>query len=314
MSKVIYGRKGIRNRDYKVWINFSGMTEADGELDYIQAIDAISGTYDKITESPPDYENALTALNATKELMYHIGEMRADSIDLTIEDGDSIEGNIAGKVVLGKSGKFVTELINSTPEILNWLSERDGEECIVMLEEINDKRLVSYDGAMLETHEIIFICNMPAIAAGLTDNVGVVFGFAEKETGNGTITSTINLEKTVAYASMFRKIYDFQYELPSEPPRNIDVSNIEGQPLVALVEWQWSAGDYPAVDGFRIQVSTEVNFSNIILKQDVDGKNEVVDLKAYVTCPKAGKYYFRMCGLIKGVQKSIFSNVVDITL
>ena len=223
MSKVIYGRKGIRNRDYKVWINFSGMTEADGELDYIQAIDAISRTYGKITESPPDYENALTALNATKELMYHIGEMRADSIDLTIEDGDSIEGNIAGKVVLGKSGKFVTELINSTPEILNWLSERDGEECIVMLEEINDKRLVSYDGAMLETHEIIFICNMPAIAAGLTDNVGVVFGFAEKETGNGTITSTINLEKTVAYASMFRKICDFQYELPSEPPDNISV-------------------------------------------------------------------------------------------
>ena len=45
MSKVNYGLDGIRQRDYRVWINFDDMKEADGELDFITAVDAMGNLY-----------------------------------------------------------------------------------------------------------------------------------------------------------------------------------------------------------------------------------------------------------------------------
>ena len=91
MSKVIYGRKGIRQRDYRVWINFEDMKEADGELDFILAVDRMGYLYEYMHTDPIEYKEVFNALNALKGCMYHVGEMRADSVELSVEDGDSLK-------------------------------------------------------------------------------------------------------------------------------------------------------------------------------------------------------------------------------
>lgn len=305
MSKVIYGANGIRQRDYRVWINFEDMSSGAGELDYITAVDAMGEMAELIDAS--EYENAKAKLDLLKESMYHVGEMRADSIDLSIEDGDSIEGNEVGKIIVGKVGKFSAELINSTPDILTWLSQRDSKECIIMLEEISSTRLAEYDGAMLEVHEIILIGNVPAMIAGITDNVGFAFNYSEKIVGKNIAISTINVEKTVPTTTHFRKIYDLRYE---EPLRGVELQSIGTTPegRVVRLEWIWE-GDREAINSYLIECSTsdfaEIEFSAIT----DDYPATQADVTLY-----AGNWKFRIAGLKNNVQKTIYGNVQAVTV
>ncbi len=308
MSKVNYGLDGIRQRDYRVWINFEDMKEADGELDFITAVDAMGNLYEFIHENPIDYKEIFVALNALKGCMYHVGEMRADSVELSVEDGDSVEGNEVGKIVLGKTGKFATELINSTPDIISWLALRDTKECIIMLEELNPTRFKSYDGAMLETHEIILIGNVPAMAEGLTDNVGVAFNYADKVVGKDIVISTLSVEKTVPTASAFRQIMDVNYEEPAGAP---SIATLEIVTDNINIEWYWN-GEEGIADGYRLEFSFNESFEDLHHSHDIDNINEV---EYFFPVPsQTGTLYARMSTIKNGVQKSVYSNVEEIEI
>jgi len=306
MSKVNYGLDGIRQRDYRVWINFED--KVHGELDFITAVDAMGNLYEFIHKNPIDYRGIFVALNALKNYMYHVGEMRADSVELSVEDGDSVEGNEVGKIVLGKTGKFATELINSTPDIISWLALRDTKECIIMLEELNSTRFESYDGAILETHEIILIGNVPAMAEGLTDNVGVAFNYADKVVGKDIVISTLSVEKTVPTASAFRQIMDVNYEEPAVAPSittlEIVIDNIH-------IEWYWN-GEEGTADGYRLEFSFNESFEDLHHSHDI-GKINEFDYSFPVPSQKR-TLYARMSAIKNGVQKSVYSNVEEIEI
>lgn len=196
---LTYGTAGIRQRNYRVWMQFADNT------DWQPAVEAIDDLHGSIVADSGIPEK----LAALKTKMLRVGECRADSIEVTLEDGEDIMGNEVGKIVLDKTGRFSAELINATPENINYLAGKDTVECIVMLEEINDNRLVEYpDGAMLLTNELIFICNMPVINSGATSGVGYAFNFAENDRGSGISTVTMSTEKSVASTSAFRYVAD----------------------------------------------------------------------------------------------------------
>ena len=303
MSKVNYGLDGIRQRDYRVWINFEDMKEADGELDFILAVDRMGDLYEYMHTDPIEYENVFNALNALKGCMYHVGEMRADSVELSVEDGDSVEGNEVGKIVLGKTGKFTTELINSTPDIISWLALRDTKECIIMLEELNSTRFESYDGAILETHEIILIGNVPAMAEGLTDNVGVAFNYADKVVGKDIVISTLSVEKTVPTASAFRQIMDVNYEEPAVAPSIITLEIVSDN---INIEWHW-IGVEGTADGYRLEFSFNESFEDLHHSHDIDNINKFN--YSFPVPSQTGTLYARMSAIKNGVQKSVYSKI-----
>lgn len=305
MAKVNYGIAGIRQRHYRVWIAFENA--GTGEYDFVNAVDALDDMFTAIYEENPDYISAKDKFDTFKENAYHVGEMRADSIDVSVQDGDSIEGNEIGKTVLGKSGTFSAELINSTPEIVDFLTGLDGHECVVLLEEVSDVRLKSYNGAMLETHEIIVIGNMPAILAGLTDNVGGIFHFSEKVTGKNIAISMLNVERSVSTVREFRSIEDFRYEEPSDPVNlisvNLGFSGFEG------------AFSYEAniqITNLKIEVSVDdADFNNIVSTSYAAPDEIAFTLDIDESLGEC--FFFRMSGLnSNGVQKTPYSNVISI--
>lgn len=310
MAKVNYGVAGIRQRHYRVWMAFENA--GSGEFDFVNAVDALDDMFASIYSDPAKYEDAKTKLDTAKENMYHVGEMRADSIDVSVQDGDSIEGNEIGKTVLGKSGTFSAELINSTPDIINFLTGLNGHECVVMLEEVDNARLESYDGAMLETHEIIVIGNVPAILAGLTDNVGGSFSFSEKAAGKNIAISMLNVEKSVSTVKGFRSIEDFRYEEPTDAPVLNDFRFDSIDAFEATFTFDGQAN--PKIRTIKVEISADDStFVNIVSTIYVDPSDGIayflpVDPNSEVI------YYCRVSGLDhNNVQKTPYSNVVSDT-
>lgn len=169
-----YGTEGIRQKDYHVYI---GLASTSG-------LAAAITTY----VSTPTQAH----LNTITGLIDELGECRADSIDLGIADGDSIEGNVLGKIVMNKVGTFTAELINATPANIGELETLDGQSCTIVLLE-------------RDTHNV----GTPPVAyktAILMD--GFNLSYSEKITGSDSIRSTINIEKSVPSASAFRHIAD----------------------------------------------------------------------------------------------------------
>lgn len=309
MAKINYGVAGIRQRDYRVWIAFEDA--GSGELDFVNAIDKLDDMFYLLYHPPVDYEAAKVGLDRVKENMYHVGEMRADSIDVSVQDGDSIDGNEKGKIVLSKSGTFTAELINSTPEIIEFLTGLDGHECVIMLEEINDARLKSYDGAMLETHEIIVIGNVPAMLAGLTDNVGCSFSFSEKAAGKNIVISTLNVEKSISTVKEFRSIEDVRYEEPTDAPVLDNFRLDSGNSF--NVDFTFSAQvANQHITNIKVEVSDDVKFANIVATVYVEPS--IGTISGHIKYESGRTYYCRISGLnSNNVQKTPYSNAMSDT-
>lgn len=305
MAKINYGVAGIRQRDYRVWIAFENA--GSDELDFVNAIDGIDDMFTRLYRTPVNYEEALIEMIKAKLYMYHVGEMRADSIDVSVQDGDSIDGNEKGKIVLGKSGTFTAELINSTPEIIEFLTGLDGHECVIMLEEINDARLKSYDGAMLETHEIIVIGNVPAMLAGLTDNVGCSFSFSEKAAGKNIIISTLNVEKSISTVKEFRSIEDLRYEEPIDEALVLN-SFIFDSADSFEVDFTFSAQASQHIKNIKVEVSDDLTFANIVAIVYVEPS--IGTISSRIDYESGTTYYCRISGLnSNNVQKTPYSEV-----
>jgi hypothetical protein len=305
MAKINYGVAGIRQRYYRVWIAFENA--GSGEPDFVNAINKLDDMFAFLYSIPIDYTRAKLSFDIVKQYMYHVGEMRADSIDVSVQDGDSIDGNEKGKIVLGKSGTFTAELINSTPEIIEFLTGLNGHECVIMLEETGDARLKSYDGAMLETHEIIVIGNVPAMLAGLTDNVGCSFSFSEKAAGKNIVISTINVEKSVSTVKEFRSIEDLRYEEPNDTPILNSFILSHGTFEGGFI---FEAQANQNIVKMKIEISLDSNFENII--EYIETTTELNNFDGDVQLDAGVTYYCRAFGLDKNnVQKTPYSNVLS---
>lgn len=169
---LTYGTEGIKKKDYHVYIQDASAT----------GVQTAFSTF-KTTSNKANFE----ALVAT---LTEMGECRADSIELGIEDGDSIDGNVLGKIVLDKTGSMTAELINATPANIAELEKLDGKAVTVALKE----RETHLSGTTAKKTVIV------------VNNVNV--SYSEAIRGGDSIRSTINIEKSVPTAGAFRVIAD----------------------------------------------------------------------------------------------------------
>lgn len=295
-----YGTLGIRQRDYRVYIAFeSQLTALCAELvSFFELYDF--GAYDA----------AYSYLETIMASMTHIGEMRKDSIDVSIADGDSVEGNEIGKFVMSKTGTFSCELINATPDNKNALANADSQEAIIMLVEINDNRMENFNdaGAFFELHEIVFVGNMESIIDGLDSGVGGSFSYSEKDTGGTIPTSTISIEKKVPNAASFRKIIDQPYDY-DEIVDTIVLSDSAtwDAPGDGIIQPSWVPSIDDSVTGYLIDVATANTFDSTIVQSVEVGVGEGEITIAGLT--NGTKYFVRVRAMVGQYPKSNYSNV-----
>lgn len=165
-----YGSEGIKQKDYKVYIG-----------EYTGAAATAAGAY--ITA-----QNKTTAA-ALQAALTELGELRADSISVTAENGDTVEGNNVGEIALNKACAMMAELINATTNNINELAGLDGKAVIVMIKE-KDAR------GKIQT--VIVINN-------------VVMSYSENITGGDIPRASISLSRSVANVGNFRIINDIDY-------------------------------------------------------------------------------------------------------
>lgn len=165
-----YGSEGIKQKDYQVYIGKYDSTIKTAADTYI-------GTQNKANAAA--LETALTEL----------GELRADSISVTAENGDTVEGNNIGEIVLNKACAMMAELINATPDNINALAALDGQAVVVMIKEKDARNNV---------RTVIVINN-------------VVMSYSENITGGDIPRASISLSRSVANVGNFRIINDIDY-------------------------------------------------------------------------------------------------------
>jgi len=232
MCPLIIGTESVRQRDYRVYIAAT-----------VDHIASIAGAYAAMIGATDPYEQKEN-LDLVLVEMEHIGEMRRDSIELGLEEGETIEGNEVGKIVMSKAGSFSCELINAITGNIDILNTYDGKETLIALEEIDNSRVGVFNGAHLEAHEIILIGNVSAILAGATSNVGYALSVGEKHTGSGLTVTPLNLARSVGSAGDFRKIIDIGYDVLEAPVIDSVTAGGPGEIVVYLVEAVEGAGDY----------------------------------------------------------------------
>lgn len=304
---LTYGTAGIRQRDYRVHIVF----KSDGQ----NFSDAVRNIQDMISRfNDGNYNVANQALELILNACIHIGEMRKDSINLSVADGDSIEGNEIGKFVMSKTGNFTCELINATPENKIALQAKDGQEAIVILEELSPARMENFldAGAFLNMHEVIIIGNVDETSLAIMAGVGIMFSYSEKDTGGAVPTSTITLEKNVPTPSAFRKIIDHPYDyadiLPTvtgitavvEGDDNIEVMFPAVVGKTYLAELCVLEGSKYNVIGSKIRVAEHLN----------DGVN--FHFVEYKITP--GDYYVNVRRMVGNYPKSLYSQYIKVTV
>lgn len=169
---LVYGTDGIKQKDYRVYIGSSSTA----------GLDSAVATY-RGTPSKANIESVITLLN-------ELGECRADSITVTAEDGDNVEGNVLGNIVLNKACAMAAELINATPSNISALEELDGSPVTVVIMEKDTH------GTNLKT--VILIHN-------------IVMSYTENITGGDIIRSSIALSQNTPTVGAFRHIADINY-------------------------------------------------------------------------------------------------------
>jgi len=172
---LTYGIEGIKQKDYRVYLDSS----------------AASGVSTAVT----NYNGAKTQanINALITALDELGECRADSITVTSENGDTVEGNVLGEIVLNKACSMAAELINSTPDNIDALASLDGVPVTVVVIE-KDTHPVS--GGNAKTAIVI-------------DNI--VMSYSENITGGDSIRAMVNLSRNVPSVGDFRSIADIAW-------------------------------------------------------------------------------------------------------
>ncbi len=199
---LTYGTEGIKQKDWKVWL-LDGSYQSNphaGMLDLKTDIDGQA------------YFTAFDILGIFLTASEHLGECRKDSISWSTENGEVIEGNEAGEIVLGKNCSFTVELINATAENINELmSDFDGSRFYIILEELNGRTRNWATGEAPpndivesnDTHEII------VLGAVGGSNISV----SESITGGDIPRATITMNDVVPSVGDFRYRFEMPYDI-----------------------------------------------------------------------------------------------------
>ncbi len=199
---LTYGTEGIKQKDWKVWL-LDGSYQSDphaGMLDVKQFVDG------------EVYNTAFLRLEDVLVASEHLGECRKDSISWSTENGEVVEGNEAGEIVLGKNCSFTVELINATAGNINELmSNFDSSRFFIILEELNGRTGNWTTGEPVpddiiesnDTHEIIVLGGVGG------SNISV----SESITGGDIPRATITMNDVVPSVGDFRYRFEMPYDL-----------------------------------------------------------------------------------------------------
>jgi len=167
-----YGTTGLKQKNWRVYIAPADTANLDVYLDYVVTNKNTDAVEDAIYDMP------------------ELGECRNDSISVTGEDGESIDGNVAGNIVINKNCTMTAELINFTPANIEALEALDGTAVSVMLVEKD-----SHIDNDIEDKTVVIIRNKN-------------LSYSENITGGDTGRGTITLASTPRKVTGFREIVD----------------------------------------------------------------------------------------------------------
>jgi hypothetical protein len=199
---LTYGTEGIKQKDWKVWL-LDGNYRSDPHAGMLVVTTAVD---DK------KYQQAFNELGVLLTASEHLGECRKDSISWSTENGEVIEGNEAGEIVLGKNCSFTVELINATAGNINELmSNFDCSRFFIILEELNGRTKNWETNEVApndiiesnDTHEII------VLGAVGGSNIFV----SESITGGDIPRATITMNDVVPSVGDFRYRFEMPYDL-----------------------------------------------------------------------------------------------------
>ena len=200
---LTYGTEGIKQKDWKVWL-----VDGSAHRTLHNYMKSVNDTIDA-----KGYGEAFHKLDQILANSEHLGECRKDSISWSTENGEVVEGNEVGEIVLGKNCSFTVELINATAENINELmSNFDSSRFFIILEELNGRTRNWATNEVApndfieskDTHEII------VLGAVGGSNISV----SESITGGDIPRATITMNDVVP------SIGDFKYRL--EVPYDLD--------------------------------------------------------------------------------------------
>ena len=172
-----YGTEGIRQKNWVLWLFKSSAAANQTYRDFVD-----THLLEHLTDFFSDYP---------AEVIGHIGELRSDSVSLTAENGDTVEGNIVGEITINKVCALNAELINATIENCNELAQYDGLPVIAMMfdqENVNNK----------------FLPDAGATCIVVED---VTLNYNEMVTGGDIVRATISLSKNPSRVDDFRRIF-----------------------------------------------------------------------------------------------------------
>ena len=199
---LTYGTEGIKQKDWKVWL-LDGSGPSDHHAVMNNVTSAVNGK---------KYQNAFNELGVQLTASEHLGECRKDSISWSTENGEVVEGNEAGEIVLGKNCSFTVELINATAGNINELmSNFDSSRFFIILEELNGRTRNWATGQAApndivesnDTHEIIVLGGVGG------SNISV----SESITGGDIPRATITMNDVVPSVGDFRYRFEMPYDL-----------------------------------------------------------------------------------------------------
>ncbi len=180
LTSAIYNRN-VRSKNTIVYVSpFTSDTEDAEEVTLITTVKKTDG------------EEGTSIIDLTKKqqasgvsFFKKIGELRRDSVVANITEGNSVEGNELGKVIIDKNAEISFSIINVNQEITDELDTIDGTDvCILM---------VSTDSDGVEEGE--FFMDLP-------------FNYNETMTGGEVGSINITLNKS------FSNIDDYSILLP----------------------------------------------------------------------------------------------------
>lgn len=182
-----YGLTGTKQKDWMMFVFNTGIM-SNFPYDYV------SGNY------LPAMQIAIAIFDSSDVMLEnHLGELRADSISLTGDNGDTIEGNIVGEITLNKAVSLTAELINATVDNANQLSKLDGQPVSVFLFEKFD---VNYPNDNFTDWLTDTARNKTLIVIPET-----ILRYSESITAGDITRGTVKFSKTTGKIRDFRQVY-----------------------------------------------------------------------------------------------------------
>lgn len=173
-----YGTEGIKQKNWVLWLFKPSMAARSQFIKFVN--EHYLGAFQSVID---EFENDVIGV---------LGELRNDSVSLTAENGDTVEGNIVGEITINKVCALNAELINATIENCNELATYDGLPVIAVM--FDSENINSYFE--------------PIHGATCIVVDGTTLNYNETVIGGDIVRATISLSKNPSRVDDFRKIFE----------------------------------------------------------------------------------------------------------